>query len=289
MSDDNQDQDIKARLAAQNSERLARRNQIADSADEFRANDMSEIDGGRPVNDDRGDDDDDGTIEQQETPRQDRFKIKVNGREMELTAEELIARAQKVESADEYLRNAAEAVKNAQQLALSPRDEPEKVDNDDLALARAIQMGSEDEAVQAIRKLKTRPSEITPDAVAKVVDERLSFQRAAEWFNGEYKELLADPFLKKLVLDRDAELAQLEPNAPYTDRLKRVGDEIREWNQKRVGTPKLDKAARKAQVAPVPSAASRQNSQVEEESDDSPESVIAMMAKSRGQARSVQH
>jgi len=150
-------------------------------------------------------------------------------------------------------------------------------------------MGSEDEAVQAIRKIKSRPSEVTPDAVARVVDERLSFQRAAEWFNNEYKELLTDPNLKKLVLDRDAELAQLEPQTAYMDRLRRVGDEIRGWNGQRAGTPKVDKAARKAQVASVPSGAARQNTGANEESDDSPESVIALMAKSRGQARSVQH
>jgi hypothetical protein len=261
---------------------------IADSADEFRSGDMDDIDGGRPVNDDR-DDEDDGTVTQQAEDTNLLHKIKVNGKELQLSYEELVQRAQKVESADEYLRHASESVKNATKLALSAQDEPKQMDDDDLALARAIQMGSEDEAVQAIRKIKSRPSEVTPDAVARVVDERLSFQRAAEWFNNEYKELLTDPNLKKLVLDRDAELAQLEPQTAYMDRLRRVGDEIRGWNGQRAGTPKVDKAARKAQVASVPSGAARQNTGANEESDDSPESVIALMAKSRGQARSVQH
>ena len=272
-----------------NTDRLKRFNAIADSADEIRGQEFNEEITDRPVEDDREEDDGE-TVQAVAEPR--RVKIKVNGKELSLTEDELIQRAQKVESADEYLRSASEAVKNATKLALSAQDEPTRVDEDDLALARAIQMGSEDEAVQAIRKIKSRPSEVTPDAVARVVDERLSFQRAAEWFNGEYKELLADPLLKKLVLDRDTELAQLEPNTPYTDRLKRVGDEIRTWSQKMSGgsvPSKIDKAARKASVAAVPSAAGRQSSGSDEESDDSPESVIAAMAKSRGQARSVQH
>ena len=288
MSDDSTNNTAQDLLARQNNERLNRRNMIADSADEFRSGDMDDIDGGRPVNDDR-DDEDDGTVTQHAEAESPRHKIKVNGKELELSYEELVQRAQKVESADEYLRHASESVKNATKLALSVQDEPKQMDDDDLALARAIQMGSEDEAVQAIRKIKSRPSDVTPDAVARVVDERLSFQRAAEWFNNEYKELLTDPNLKKLVLDRDAELAQLEPQTAYMDRLRRVGDEIRGWNGQRAGTPKVDKAARKAQVASVPSGAARQNTGASEESDDSPESVIALMAKSRGQARSVQH
>jgi len=288
MSDDSTNNTAQDLLARQNNERLNRRNMIADSADEFRSGDMDDIDGGRPVNDDR-DDEDDGTVTQQAEDTNLLHKIKVNGKELQLSYEELVQRAQKVESADEYLRHASESVKNATKLALSTQDEPKQMDDDDLALARAIQMGSEDEAVQAIRKIKSRPSEVTPDAVARVVDERLSFQRAAEWFNNEYKELLTDPNLKKLVLDRDAELAQLEPQTAYMDRLRRVGDEIRGWNGQRAGTPKVDKAARKAQVASVPSGAARQNTGANEESDDSPESVIALMAKSRGQARSVQH
>jgi len=288
MSDDSTNNTAQDLLARQNNERLNRRNMIADSADEFRSGDMDDIDGGRPVNDDR-DDEDDGTVTQQAEDTNLLHKVKVNGKELQLSYEELVQRAQKVESADEYLRHASESVKNATKLALSTQDEPKQMDDDDLALARAIQMGSEDEAVQAIRKIKSRPSEVTPDAVARVVDERLSFQRAAEWFNNEYKELLTDPNLKKLVLDRDAELAQLEPQTAYMDRLRRVGDEIRGWNGQRAGTPKVDKAARKAQVASVPSGAARQNTGANEESDDSPESVIALMAKSRGQARSVQH
>ena len=96
---------------------------------------------------------------------------------------------------------------------------------------------------------------------------------------------------RKLVLERDSKLAQDEPNLGYTERLKRVGDEIRGWKQKVVekSAPKVDKEARKAQVAPVPAAAGRQQGMEDEEADDTPEAVIARMAKARGQGRSIQH
>lgn len=287
-------------VATQNDDYIARRNAIADSADEYRGADLMDLDG-EPVRRSAPEEDveeenveasgEESAEEQSEQPR--RFKIKVNGRELDLTEEELIQRAQKVESADEYLKYASEAVRNAKTAATLPvQDEEPKVEEDDLALVRAIQMGSEDEAVKAIRKLRAKPSEVTPDAVARVVDERLSFQEAAKKFKSDYADLLADPFLKKLVYERDSELAQNQPELGYEDRLKRVGDEIREWKQKVAGgapAPKLDKAARKASVANVPAAGGRQSMGSSEDGEENPENVIAAMAKARGQGRAVQH
>jgi len=283
-----------------NEQMLNRRNQIASNYDEQRASDLQDLDGDPVASDfglseerpDHSDEDSDGPGDDRVDAEPKRWKIKVNGREMELTEAELIARAQKVESADQYLKSSIEAAKQSRKAVDLPvQDDPQKVDEDDLALVRALQMGSEDEAVQAIRKLRAKPSGPAPDALAQVVDERLSFRQAADWFTKEYNDLLEDPFLKKLVYERDSELASLDPALPYLDRLKAVGEEIREWKGKFGGSaaPKVaTKAARKAQVANVPSAAGRQHV-TEEEPDDDPVSVIAQMAKTRGQGRPVQH
>src|SRR3974390_1694024 len=58
---------------------------------------------------------------QAEAPR--KWKLKVNGRELELTEEEVLARAQKVESADQYLAEAAR-VRHEQNLAPAARSTP---------------------------------------------------------------------------------------------------------------------------------------------------------------------
>jgi hypothetical protein len=280
-----------------NERKLSRREEIADNADKARADDLTDVDD-TPIQARKEElEEEEVKEEPKEEPKAEpkveeprKLKLKVGGKEIELTEQEVIERAQKVEQADEYLRTASEAVKNASRLALPPKvDEPVKVEEDDLQLARRLQMGSEEEAAQAIRTLRARSPGVTPDVVAKVVDERLSFQRAAEWFNGEYKDLLSDPLLKELIYKRDADLAQAEPNLGYSERLKRVGDEIRAWKEKVAPPVKTDKEARKAQVAPVPAAAGRQAGPEDEEADDSPESIIAKMAKARGQGRPVQH
>jgi hypothetical protein len=266
-----------------NDSRLKRMAQIADDADRVRAEEFGgEVE--TPPDDVQAPE---VSLEPDETPR--KFKLKINGREEEVDEAELIARAQKVSSADQYLKDAAEAVKNAIRLVPSPKEDEQARDEDDLALARALQMGSEEEAVQALRKIRSRPSEVTPDVVAKVVDERLSFRRAADKFKEDYGDLLSDPILKNLVYQKDAELAQSDPSLDYAERLERVGKEIRGWKEKLGGGPKVDKAVRKASVAQVPAAAGRQASLGEAEGEDDPESVIAQMAKTRGQGRPVSH
>lgn len=270
-----------------NAERLRRMEEIADGADRVKV-DLQDLDG-TPITG-PGDDEDDGPGDErvEKEPAARRFKLKVNGVEREVSEEELIALGQKVASADEYLKSAAEAVKNASKLDLADKEDPAKVEEDDLALARALQMGSEEDAAKAIRQLRARPSEVTPDAVVRAVDERLTFRKAADWFNDEYKELLSDPILKSLVYQKDAELAEREPTLSYTDRLKRVGDEVREWVGK-VRTPKSDKLTRKASVAPVPVASGRQQVASDDEGEEDPEKVIAEMAKGRRQERPVRH
>jgi hypothetical protein len=284
-------------IGTDNERRLSRREEIADNAEKARANELTDVDD-TPIQARKEELEEEPKEEAKEEPKEEprKLKLKVGGKELELTEQEVIERAQKNEQADEYLRQAVERLrvaeetaKNASRLALPPKgDEPVKVEEDDLQLARRLQMGSEEEAAEAIRSLRARPPGVTPDVVAKVVDERLSFQRAAEWFNGEYKDLLSDPLLKELIYKKDSDLALAEPNLGYSERLKRVGDEIRAWKEK-ISPVKTDKEARKALIAPVPAAAGRQAGLEDEEGDDSPEAVIAQMAKSRGQGRSVKH
>jgi hypothetical protein len=282
-------------IGTDNERQIDRRNQIADSADEFRKGDLQDLDGdpvARPRQEEEEEEEEEARVEAAEPEKPRTFKIKVNGREMELTEAEMIERAQKVESADQYLQTAAEAVRNATKPALPVQDEPAQVEEDDLALARALQMGSEEDAAKAIRRIRAKPSEVTPDVLPRLVDERLQFLKAVESFNAEYKDYLEVPSLRQKANEIDARLAQSEPSLPYAERLKKVGEEVKKEALsivQKFGTPKVDKAARKASVAPVPSAAGRQSQMSDDEGEESPESVIAAMAKLRGQGRPVSH
>lgn len=224
------------------------------------------------------------------------FKIKVNGKEIELTQEQLIIRAQKVEAADAYLAEAARIKKDAENTRAQPQlpdpDATARAEEEDRALVRAIQMGTEEEAMAAIRKLKTVPPSLTADEISRTVDERLTFKEAASKFQSEYQDLMGDDVLRKMVLQRDRELVAANDKRPYWDRYQEIGNELRSWRDalvKPAVTPEpktvvSDKLNRKAAVANAPKAASVKAPAPanEDDKEESVSEIIAAIAKRRG-------
>jgi hypothetical protein len=290
-----------------NDDRIARLNAIADQTDSERADEFANVN-------------DDGTtepftVEAQQTEEEQeeegvqaeaaptdaeapakKYRLKVNGRELELTEEELIARAQKIEAADEYLRQAAEAKRRLEQpSAADPKVIQRHQDDEDLALVRAIQVGTEQEAVAALRKLREQSSSARPslsrDDVSRTIDERLAFNTAIDRFSTEFNDVWTDPILKKLAFDRDAQLLKEGDTRSYWDRYEQIGGEIRSWRQSLTPAAKQDasmaeRQERKASAPKVPTATASVKSKPakaeEDDTDDSPSSVIAAMAQRRG-------
>lgn len=240
-------------------------------------------------------------------------KIKVNGVEVELTPE-LIAKAQKVASADSYMEEAAAALRRVTAPAPTPSalpPSPEDVEaarlEEERALVRAIQVGTEDEALVALRKIRgSSASSLTPDQVAAITDERVAFKEAINWFNGEFKDLVSDPRLHKIVQDTDAQLVEAGDKRTYRERYEAIGTDVRKWRDSVIAAaapkppppappaaptppapaPLADKLARKAAAPSIPTLASARSVRAADPDDDnSPEDaskVIAQMAKSRG-------
>ena len=231
---------------------------------------------------------------------------KVNGKDVTLPLEEWLIRAQKVESADEYLIDAARQRKEVQREqppvpAVTQGPSTEEIAAQQLAerreLARAIQMGTEEEAVAAIGKLQnmSKSPALTVADVSRVADERLKFNTALNWFADTYKDLTGNPQLYNMVVEREAALVRAGDTRPYAERYKEVGEEVRKWRDDLIGsvvppTPgvppvaSLDaKRAAKAAAPKPPAAAGAKAAQVpQDEEDESASSVIAAMAKARG-------
>lgn len=217
-----------------------------------------------------------------------KFKIRVNGVERELTEEELVERAQKVENADLYLQQAANAVKQAIEApALPVKDEPPRVDDDDLALARALQMGSEEEAAKAIASLRRPP--VTPDDVRRISRETYSLQSVLTSAEDRHKDLLGDPDMRMLFQSRIQALTRIEPDLGIGEAYDRVGKELAAKFGKQAPAIPPEKLVRKASVAPVPSAAARQAAPPDEDAEEPLSDVIAAMAKARRQERPIRH
>jgi hypothetical protein len=310
MNEDNDQQaGSEAGVGTGNDERIARLNAIADQTDAGRAEEFANVndDGStEPYTVDTAATEQPAASEEEpaqqeveaaaEQPEERKYRIKVNGKELELTEAQLIERAQKIEAADEYLRQAAEARRKLEQIAKPEVDETEirrRQDEEDRALVRAIQVGTEEEAAAALRKLReqtsARPS-LSRDDVSRTIDERLAFNQAIEKFSSEYNDIWSDPILKKIALDRDAQLLKEGDQRPYWDRYSSIGEEVRSWKQSLAPAPKQEttieeKVARKASApkVPAPASAKAKPAKVEEDDvDDSPASVIASMAQRRG-------
>ena len=230
-----------------------------------------------------------------------KFKLKINGKEVEFTQEELIARAQKVESADQYLADAArqrrEAVP-AEPVPAGPTaaELQRQRDEEDRAIVRAIQMGTEEEALQAVRSLEARragPS-VTADDMSRAIDERLAFNEAISKFRTDYADIARDPMLNSLAQQRDNQLIAEGDSRSYAERYEQIGKELRAWKESLVPAPQVKapvdtgmeaKAAKKAAAPTVPIAATKKVQQVKPDEDDGEEdasSVIANIAKARG-------
>ena len=152
-------------------------------------------------------------------------------------------------------------------------------------------MGSEEEAMAAIAELQPKPSVMTAD-LAKTIDERLTFKEAVGKFQTEYKDILADPYMHKMALQRDQELMQQGDKRDYWTRYDEIGKELRAWRDGLVKTvapvesPPVEnvKQTRKSAAPAAPKLASVKAPPPTEEDDseDNPSAVIAEIAKRRG-------
>lgn len=239
-----------------------------------------------------------------EEPAPQKVKIKVNGKEEELTMQELIERAQKSEGAEEKFREAARLRAEAEELR-KKNLEPEPSSEDVAAKerekrrerVRAIQMGTEDEALQAWEEMERNLTHNAPplreDEVIQKVQSYLSFNEAVSRFKSEYKDIVEDPVLLDIVLERDKKLlAQGDPRN-YWERYDELGKDVRKWMAEKTKTttpppaPDKNKQQRKASAPAVPQGASTKAPEAiaDEETELSPSEVIAEMARKRGGAQ----
>lgn len=298
----NENEDNGVAVGTQNDARLALMASIADSAETSREGELEDIptdevvnspykisldEDGEPI----GSNDDDIVVTDNEPTRttqqsqSQKFKIKVNGKELELTQDELIERASKVEAADEYLYEAKRRLKETE-----TNDQPNQVEASRreraLALARALQMGSEEEAADVVEQFMNGPS-VKPDDLMTIVDQRLSFQEAANRFQSEYADLWGDKRMQAIIQEEDARLVQSGDRRPYYDRFKAIGEDLRQWRDglKKPDTQMDERRQRKATVTAIPTASARLPGAVSQDKEESDQEIIAKMARARGQLK----
>lgn len=226
----------------------------------------------------------------------------VDGKEVQKPLSEVLDAGrrflQKDMTADERLVEATRILKEAQKVQGGEHQPAEKrpsesvQEDDDAELARAIQLGSDEEARAAISKLR-RSGRADDTSITSMIDARIEFREAASWVQSEYKDLLTDPLLGGVFMQKEAEARAAGDKRPYRDLYKEIGDGLRKWRDGLA--PKVnqtqDKEDRKANnVTTLPTAASAKapvnRDEGEPEGDDAEDTqaFIAEQRRRRGQA-----
>lgn len=210
-----------------------------------------------------------------------KWKIKANGQEQELSQDEILKLAEKAAGADAKFEEAARMRREAEEIRARPsveeaRPQPAVVVDDDRALARALQMGSEEEAAGVIRQIRSQA--VNPGQIAGMVEMITS----GNWFRQEYPDVFADPWLQKIALDEDERMVKSGDRRAYKERYKAIGDKLREWKGTQAAAVQ-EKIAKKADLKVVPRADVRNAPQAAEDADGPTDAqFIAAEAKRRG-------
>jgi hypothetical protein len=205
----------------------------------------------------------------------------VNGRERWQTLKQLRETASKVEAADEYLRTASEAVRNSAREALSHKDEPSDLGEDEVRkLLAATALGDEEAIGRLAKAITARPS-VTPD-VLQAFDQRMSFRTELASLEAEQKDLLEDPYMGRLFRSRLNELKQEAPDTKLSDAYRAIGTELKAAFPGYKGSRTQKTLERKRTLVQVPNAATRQSTETEDEGEEDATTVIERMAKARG-------
>lgn len=207
----------------------------------------------------------------------------VNGAERWQSLKDIRQAAQKVDSADEYLRQAAESVKNATRLLPSAQDVASSTGNADVRkLLRGVALGEEEAINELASVLERRPSE-TPDVV-KTIDQRLSFRTELAQLEERSKDLLANPYTKRLFNLRLQEMSAENPNTGLSEAYASIDKELRNAfpGLTKPSITTQTKLERKRTLTPVPAASQRPAPPEDEDGEEDPADTISKMAKARG-------
>lgn len=253
------------------------------------------------------------------------YKVKVDGQELEVSGKAIIDAGyrtfQKETAADFRLKMASELLKEAEgrhreatpqgaQPVARPEEPKERSDAD---LANALQFGTPEQAAEAMATLRGRgavsPEQIQSFAAQQArlaAQDELAFQDAMKFVNAEYKDLLANDYLKRLFfVEENRRRAPKERGGegdrrPYKELYKSIGDDLRVGlnlpkrpsGDPAAPTPAGTVATRKALKENTPSvprtAASRLSESAGAARVPTPSEIIAGMAEKRGKTHLTQ-
>lgn len=182
----------------------------------------------------------------------------IDGRTVQVPISKLVetgTRAlQKELAADVRLNQATQILEEAKRVAAqqpaqpAAPAEPSLADKSDEELAELIQFGTREQATQAIKLLRrssapqVKPEEIVR-AAQQAVAPAIAFEEGKKYAKSEYGDLLADPDLGAIFLNRENALRASGDQRGYIELYKAIGDDLRvKFNRPKPGAAGLPPA-----------------------------------------------
>ena len=292
------DEAASATVGTEGAARLEHMEQIADGADAGRVDEFEDV----PEAVEDADEIDraylaelDARIEAEEAERAAlrTFKVKVDGKEVELSEAEAREKLQKNLAADQRLaqasqmRREAEAekaeaeakVKEAVAMLERAKQAPQPQESEDERIARELQSLPPAELANRLRQMQAN---LVPQIQAKVAAD-MEAKAAALWAKDAFPDIWRDPIATEAFLGRDAKLVAAKDPRSYQERYTALAEEIRAW---RGSTQSMsDRAQRKREsLTSLPTASVRLQAVPEESAEEeSTAAIISRMARARGQ------
>ncbi len=228
------------------------------------------------------------------------FKVKVDGVEQEVSAEDLIRAYQKNSAADRRLEEAARILRDAEQLAAQQQvAEPEQpqgnLREEAAEMMSKLYDGDQEAAAEALVNLlaktkggdqPTRRQEVDADVLAEQVLERMAFNSAVERVKSDYPDLVADSNLEQLVVMQSTNL--VSSGVPRAEALLSVAESLYKslgktptGRQQDTPKPKSARQENKDRLDNVPSASATATSMPVKSEEPDQSALIREVARRR--------
>ena len=212
--------------------------------------------------------------EEAKEPEEEMRELIVDGKKISVSLSKILDAGvrtfQKETAADMRLAAASELERQARErfAQLQPpqpgvQQQPE-VSDDDAALAKAIQFGSEEEAKAAISKLRNTARATTQQELRQFVEssqtnipQQIEFYEATRWVKDEYKDLFSDPDMAQVFMNKEVAARQSGDRRPFKELYKALADDLSsKFGLKKETQPQnQDRVIRKAQAPKIASPA----------------------------------
>lgn len=295
MSEENQEltESGKARLAA-----------VEQIAQEAEVRHQAEIEANKVYSPEEPAAEVEATEEVKEEPAKKLVTVKVDGEELQVPEDEIfqagIRYYQKDRTADKRLQEASKQLHELQQYRqqiTQPSTDAAKVPSEELdarALARALQLGDEDEAAKAIEKIRGshQSSGLNPDQIEERVSQRVQAELAkAEAYKkarDTFGEVFNDPYLMNIAAAEEDRLRQSGDLRNQEDIWSDIAGRLKKYAGFSNQTETMeDRKARKEAVTVPEPASARQQAQPTEKPLTTNELIEEMRSKRQQGSRKV--